>query len=60
MVVNENNLSNEEQNALLELTNNPNIVIQKANNVNTFVIFYEEFYFERLVKREHLDSNTYV
>ena len=43
MVVNKNNLSNEEQNALLELTSNPNIVIQKANNVNTFVIFYEEF-----------------
>ena len=43
MVVSENNLSNEEQNALLELTSNPNIVIQKENNVNTFVIFYEEF-----------------
>ena len=59
-LVNENNLSKEERNALAELTNNPNIVIQKADKVNTFVILDKEFYFEKLVKRDHLDSNTYV
>ena len=59
-LVNENNLSKEGRNTLTELTNNPNIVIQKADKVNTFVILDKEFYFEKLVKRDHLDSNTYV
>ena len=59
-LVSENNLSKEEWNALTELTNNPNIVIQKADKVNTFVILDKEFYFEKLVRRGHLDSNTYV
>ena len=59
-VINENNLSKKERNALTELTNNPNIVIQKADKVSTFVILDKEFYFEKLVKRVHLDSNTYV
>ena len=59
-LVNENNLSKEERNALAELTNNPNIVIQKADKVNTFVILDKEFYIEKLVRRGHLASNTYV
>ena len=59
-LVNENNLSNIERSALTELTNNPNIVIQKENNVNTFVMLDKEFYFEKLAKRDYLDSNTYV
>ena len=57
---NKKNLSKEERNTLTELTNNPNIVIQKADKVNTFVILGREFYFEKLVRRDHLDSNTYV
>ena len=59
-VINENNLSKKERRTLTELTNNPNIVIQKADKVSTFVILDKEFYFEKLVKRVHLDSNTYV
>ena len=39
-LVNENNLSKEERNALTELTNNPNMVIQKADKVNTFFILF--------------------
>ena len=50
--------SKEEQTALTELTNNPNIVIKKTDKVNTFVILDKEFYFEKLVKRDLLDSNT--
>ena len=57
---NENNLSKKERRALTELTNNPNIVIQRADKVNTFVILDKEFYFEKLVNDHHLDSNTYV
>ena len=48
-LVNENNLSKKERNALTELTNNPNIAIQKADKVNTFVILDKEFCFEKLV-----------
>ena len=59
-LVNENNLSKEERNALTESTNNPNIVIQKADKVNTFVILDKEFYFKKLVEHDHLDSNIYV
>ena len=59
-LVNENNLSKEERNALTELTNNPNIVIQKADKGNTSVILDKEFFFEKLLRRDHLDSNTYV
>ena len=58
-LVNENNLCKEERNALTELTNNPNVVIQKADKVNTFVISDKEFYFEKLVRRDHLDSNNF-
>ena len=59
-LVNENNLSKKERNALTELTNNPNIAIQKADKVNTFVILDKEFCFEKLVTCDHLDSNIYV
>ena len=38
----------------------PNDYVSKADKVNTFVILDKEFYFERLVKCDHLDSNTYV
>ena len=52
-LVNENNLPKKERNALTELTNNPNIVIQKADKVNTLVKR------EALImKRDHLDFNT--
>ena len=57
-LVNENSISKEEQNALTELINNPHIVIQKAEKVNIFAML--EFYFEKLVRRDHLDPNTYV
>ena len=33
-LVNENNLSKEEQKTLTKLTNNPNIVVQKGDRVN--------------------------
>ena len=59
-LVNENNVSKEERNAVTELTNSCNVVIQKAHKVNTFVILDKKFYFEKLVRRDHLDSNTYV
>ena len=59
-LVNVDNLSKEGRNALTELTNNPNIVIQKAGKVSTFVILEKKFYFEKLLKRDYLDSNTYV
>ena len=53
-LVNENNLPKKERNALTELTNNPNIVIQKVDKVNTLVKR------EALImKRDHLDFNTY-
>ena len=51
-LVNENNLSKKKRNALTGLTNNPNIVIQKAGKVNTFVILDKEFCFETLVRRQ--------
>ena len=60
MSLNEIKLSKEERNAVTELTNNPNIVIQKGDEVNTFVILDKELYFEKLVKNDHFDSNTYV
>ena len=56
-LVNENKISKEEQTALTELNNNPNIVIKKTDKVNTFVILDKEFYFEKLVKCDLLDSN---
>ena len=56
-LVNENNISKEDQNALTELTTNPNIIIQKENKVNAFVILDKEFYFKKLVKCDPLDSN---
>ena len=59
-LVNKNNLSKEEQNALTELANNSNIVIKEVHKVNKFVILDREMYFERLVKHDHLDSNTNV
>ena len=58
-LVNENKLSKEKRTALTQLTNNLNTIIQKADKVNTFVILDKELYFEKLVKRGHLDSNTY-
>ena len=44
-----NNLYKVERNALTVLTNNPNIEIQKADEVNTFVTLDKEFYSEKLV-----------
>ena len=44
-----NNLYKVERDALTVLTNNPNIEIQKADEVNTFVTLDKEFYFEKLV-----------
>ena len=42
----------------LKYVYNPNIVIQKADKVNTFFILDKELYFEKLVRRDHLDSNS--
>ena len=58
-LINESNVSKEEWNALTA-TNNPNIVIQKADKINAFVVLHKEFYFKKLVKCNHLDSNTFV
>ena len=44
-----NNLYKVERDALTVLTNNPNIEIQKADEVNTFVTLDKEFYSEKLV-----------
>ena len=59
-IVNENNLPKQKRNALTELTNNTNIVIQKADKINKFSILEKEFYFEKSVRHDHLDFNTYV
>ena len=50
----------EYRNDLAELTNNLNFIIQKADKVNMFVILDNNFYFEKLVKCDHLNANTYV
>ena len=52
----DNNLSKEEH----RLTNNTNIVIQKADKVSTFVILDKEPYFGKLEKHDHLNFYTYV
>ena len=52
----DNNLSKEEH----RLTNNTNIVIQKADKVNTFVMLDKESYCEKLEKHDHLNFYTYV
>ena len=53
------NLTLDERNALLDLNNNSDIIIQKADKVNTLVIMDREFYVEKLIKNDHLESNTY-
>ena len=53
------NLTLDERNALLDLNNISDIIIQKADKVNTLVIMDREFYVEKLIKNDHLESNTY-
>lgn len=36
------------------------IVIQKSDKVNAFVMLDRDFYCEKLVKHDHLDSNINV
>ena len=51
----------EYRNDLTELTNNLTVVIQKGDKVNMFAILDNNFFFfEKLVKCDHLDANTYV
>ena len=55
-----NELSKAERNALKELTNNPNIVLQKSDKLNTLVTLNKGFYLKKLVNRCHLDSKMIV
>ena len=36
------------------------IVIQKSDKVTAFIMLDREFYYEKLVKHDHLDSNINV
>ena len=55
----EDNLSTEERNALLELKNNTNIIIKPADKGNSIVIMNVDFYHNKLVMTDHLNTDAY-
>lgn len=55
----QDNLSSQERKALQELKNNPEIVIKKADKGNTLVVMSTEFYRDKLVLNDHINTPTY-
>ena len=53
------NVTTAERNAITELKNNKNIVIKKADKTNVFVVMDVEFYRDKLVLADHLNTPTY-
>lgn len=58
-IIKEDTLTTEEGKALKELTSNQDIVIKKADKVNTLVIMDKDYYTNKLVMNDHLSTNTY-
>ena len=55
----ESNVSGDERKAIKTLRENSNIVIKKADKTNVFVIMDKEFYRDKLVLGDHLNTSTY-
>jgi len=53
------NLTQEERNALQEITNREDIIIKRADKGGNFVIMDKDFYREKLVLQGHLNGNEY-
>ena len=53
------NLTREERTALREIKEATDIVIKKADKGNTLVILSKDFYRDKLVLADHLDTDTY-
>ena len=53
------NITNEERRAIKSLKENSNIVIKKADKTNVFVIMDTDFYRDKLVLKDHLQTPTY-
>ena len=53
------NVTVEERKAIKELKENKNIVIKKADKTNIFVVMDTEFYRDKLVLKDHLNTPTY-
>ena len=52
------NLSPEEQNALAQLLQNDEIIIKPADKGGCLVIMNKEFYRDKLVMNDHLNTDT--
>ena len=55
----EDNLNSSERAALLELKSANDVVIKKADKGNTLVIMDTEFYRDKIVISDHLNTDTY-
>ena len=55
----ENNLTAPERRALLELKNDRKMVIKKSDKGNTLIVMSAEFYRDKLVMKDHLNTPTY-
>ena len=55
----ENNLTLQERQALKELKNDKSIVIKKSDKGNALIIMSTEFYRDKLVLNDHLNTPTY-
>ena len=55
----EDNLSSTERQALLELKSTNDVIIKKADKGNTLVIMDTEFYRDKIVISDHLNTDTY-
>ena len=53
------NVTEEERRAVRELANNRNIVIKKADKTNVFVVMDSDYYRDKLVLNDHLNTPTY-
>ena len=53
------NLTQEERNALQELTSRDDIIIKRADKGGNFVIMDKDFYREKLILQGHLNGNDY-
>lgn len=56
----ENNLSNEEKEALNHLKCNDNIILKQADKGGAWVILNKTFYRDKLVLADHLNSDNYI
>ena len=58
-ITTESNVTSEERKAIKELKENRNIVIKKADKTNVFVVMDTDFYRDKLVLQDHLNTSTY-